>query len=72
MDQLRISVSRVEDAQNLSILLVNNVSMIYSDGSNYPIQLGTLALGGANINQTFTIPGKDSVNASLLPGSLLE
>lgn len=72
MDQLRISVSGVKDVQSLSILLVNNVSMIYPDGSNYPIQLGTLALGGANTNQTFTIPGRDSVNASLLPGSLLE
>lgn len=73
MDQLRISSTAEVDVQNLSILLVNNVSMIYPDGSKYPIQLGTLSLGGLATNQSFSYSsGKAPLNASLLPGSLWE
>lgn len=73
MDQLHISASGGKDVQvqNLSILLVKTVSMIYPDGSNYPIQLGTLSLGGPDPNQTFP-NGKGGIIAALLPGSLWE
>lgn len=71
MDQLYISPNGVY-VSNLSILLVEDVSMIYPDGSYYPIQLGSLALGGAFPNQTFHIPDRADINASLLPGFLLE
>lgn len=72
MDQLLISPGR-EIVQNLSIILVNNASIIYPDGSSYPIQLGTLSLGGLATNQTFTHDsGEAPVNASLLPGYLWE
>lgn len=71
MDQLYISANGVY-VPNLSILLVEDVSMIYPDGSNYPIQLGSLALGGGYPNQTFSIPNRADINASLLPGFLLE
>ena len=55
--------------QNLSIILASNISMIYPDGSKYPMQVGGLALGSPDINQTFTTTGP-SINASLLTGSL--
>lgn len=71
MDQLYISARGDEHVQNLSILLVDTVSMIYPDGTNYPIQLGTLSLGGASPNQTFS-SGEVFINAPLLPGSLWE
>lgn len=73
MDQLRISAGGV-NVQNLSIMLVSNAAMIYPDGSNYPVQLGTLALGGLATNQTFSYDSgnKAPVNASLLPGYLWE
>lgn len=74
MDQLSISANEEEFIiKNLSIILVSNVSMTYPDESKYPIQLGSLSLGGSYPNQTFTdMYGKVVVNASLLPGSLLD
>lgn len=75
MDQLVISAGGI-DVQNLSILLVSNASMIYPDGSNYPVQLGSLSLGGLAVNQTFsyydTAKERPPINASLLPGYLWE
>ncbi len=75
MDQLGITRTGPETVQRLSILLVTNVSMISSDGSKYPVQLGGLSLGGLSANQSFTTSDDGSsppVNASLLPGSLLQ
>lgn len=57
--------------QNFSIILATNISMIYPDGSKYPLQVGQLALGSPAINQTFTTNGP-TINASLLTGSLEE
>lgn len=67
LNLLHISLNGPVWVSNLSLLLVKDVSMIYPDGSNYPIQLGNLALGGAFPNATY-----GAINASLLPGSLLE
>ena len=52
--------------QNLSIKLVEDIYTTLPDGSNYPLQVGNLALGG-NVNQTFGDP-PDNINASLIPG----
>lgn len=54
---------------NLSIALVENISISFPSGSGgYPAELGSLALGSA-INQSFTLgSGSPDINASLIPG----
>lgn len=71
MDQLAGEQNQGWRVQNLSIILASNMSMIYPDGSKYPLQVGLLALGAPSINQSFTTDGP-SINASLLAGSLKE
>lgn len=51
---------------NLSIGLYSSLYMTYPDGSQYPPQLGFLALG-PRVNQSF-----NSINASLIPGAVME
>lgn len=56
---------------NASTRLVYEASTVYPDGSKFPLQLGQLALGAGQVNQTFTSGGSTpSVNASLVPGYL--
>lgn len=69
MDQLAGDQDLGWTVQSLSISLASDISMIYPDGSKYPLQVGGLALGSPDINQTFTTGGP-SINASLLTGSL--
>lgn len=57
----------------LSIRIMSKISMSYPDGSRYPLQVGQLALGSSNINQSFDAgSGIPSVNASLVPNYLWE
>ncbi|KAL8727697.1 MAG: hypothetical protein Q9166_005870 [cf. Caloplaca sp. 2 TL-2023] len=59
------------DVPNLSVRMITEVSTIYPDGSHYPVQLGQLALGASNSNQSFTQYGDEpAINASLVPGYL--
>ena len=54
---------------NLSILLTDNMSVIYPDGSEYPLQVGYLSLASPTVNQSFsTSESEPSINASLLTG----
>ncbi|MCJ1427016.1 hypothetical protein MMC29_004919 [Sticta canariensis] len=54
--------------QNLGSNLINNISMIYPDGSKYPLQVGGLALGSPK-DRSWTTDGP-SIYASVLTGSL--
>lgn len=73
MDQVRISAGGV-NVQILSIVMVSNASMIYTNESNYTTHLGTLSLPGLATYQSFSYSsGKVApVNASLLLGYLWE
>ena len=74
MDQLTLlSQQSSKVIPGLSTRLIYNVSITYPDGKEYPLQLGQLALGGSNTNQTFIVsPGIPNINASLVPGYLWE
>ena len=68
MDLLKIGNWEVP---SLSIRMITNVSMVYPDGTQYPCQLGQLALGASVANQTFAVGhGEPTVNASLIPSYL--
>lgn len=72
MDQLADARDPEWIVQNFSTILATKISMIYPDGSKYPLQVGQLALGAPSINQTFPRENVRTVNASLLTGSLKE
>lgn len=54
---------------NVSLRLVSSAWTTYPDGSSYPLTLGTIAIGGPAVNQTFGYSdGRPSINASLIAG----
>lgn len=58
---------------NLSLLVILAGNYTLPDGTNYPPELGTLALGAQDINQTYSDVGSvTSFNASLLSGYMYE
>lgn len=67
MDSLKLyaTAGRSKTVPNASTRLIYEASMIYPDGSRFPLQLGRLSLGPPEVNHTF-----DSVNASLVSGYL--
>ncbi|KAL9598546.1 MAG: hypothetical protein Q9219_004448 [cf. Caloplaca sp. 3 TL-2023] len=73
LDQLTlnaIGTQRSVIIPDLSIRMITEVSTTYPDGSQYPLQLGQLALGASNTNQTFEVTTGTAVNGSLLPNYL--
>ena len=56
---------------DVSSILIEQVQMIYPDGTSYPVQVGQLALGSPSINQSFSNESAPPVNASLIPGWLV-
>ena len=68
---VQISTGDNKGVQNLSIALIDNFSMIYPDGSEYPLQIGQLSLVSPTSNQSFPgSAGRPTINASFLTGSL--
>lgn len=68
LDLAAIGSQRSQVIPDLSIRMLTQISLTYPDGSRYPLQVGQLALGSSDINQTFVIGnGESSVNASLVP-----
>ena len=66
-DQLHIAGNTVA---NFDATMIPNITTQYPDGS-YPLQVGELSLGPST-NQTFTVgDSTNSINASLIPGSLV-
>lgn len=57
---------------NVTLDLHNDIATIYPDGTAYPIEVGTFALGfTGTVNQSFTAAkGGPSINATLIPGFL--
>ncbi|KAL8849551.1 MAG: hypothetical protein Q9221_005485 [Calogaya cf. arnoldii] len=74
MDQLTLGPVGTQNSvvvPNLSVRMITEITTTYPDGSQYPLQLGQLALGASNANQSFTQPtGNPLINASLVPGYL--
>lgn len=71
LDQLTLHAQQSKIIPNLSTRLIYNASITYPDGTEYPPQLGQLALGSSLVNQSFTTgEGLPSINASLVPGYL--
>lgn len=60
-----------QTVSNVSMALLGENFAEYPDGSLVPLSVSCLGLGAPkNVNQTFTIPNADAVNASLIPGYL--
>lgn len=58
---------------NVTIAMYDNIAAIYPGGDLKVLQVGTLALGYlGTVNQSFSRPGQDSINGSLIPGYLQE
>ncbi|KFY83428.1 hypothetical protein V498_08085 [Pseudogymnoascus sp. VKM F-4517 (FW-2822)] len=56
---------------NVTLDLHNDIAAIYPDGSPYPIEIGTLALGfTGTVNQSFGGDNGLSINSTLIPGYL--
>lgn len=56
---------------NVTLDLHNDIATIYPDGTAYPIELGTFALGfTATVNQSFTSNNGLPINSTLIPGYL--
>ncbi|KAL5323502.1 hypothetical protein ACEPPN_008039 [Leptodophora sp. 'Broadleaf-Isolate-01'] len=69
MDSSRDSVI----VPNVTFATYDNIAAIYPGGDLKALQVGTLALGYlGTVNQSFTRPGQDSINGSLIPGYLQE
>ncbi|KAL8945934.1 MAG: hypothetical protein Q9222_007600 [Ikaeria aurantiellina] len=62
-----IGTQRAISVPDLSIRMITEISTIYPDGSEYLPQLGQLALGASNINQSFQVGNGDLINATLVP-----
>lgn len=73
MDSLTVKATadRSKTIPNAATRLVSEASTVYPDGSRFPLQLGQLALGAADVNQSFEL-GKNipAINASLISGYL--
>lgn len=73
MDSLKLyaTAGRSKTIPNAATRLIYEASTIYPDGSQFPLQLGQLALGAAEVNQTFDLgAGIPAINASLVSGYL--
>jgi hypothetical protein len=56
---------------NVTLDLHNDIATIYPDGTPYPIEVGTFALGfTGTVNQSFTGDNGLSINSTLIPGYL--
>ncbi|KFY34304.1 hypothetical protein V494_06876 [Pseudogymnoascus sp. VKM F-4513 (FW-928)] len=56
---------------NVTLDLHNDIATIYPDGTPYPVEVGTFALGfTATINQSFTGNDGITINSTLIPGYL--
>lgn len=76
LDSLNLAPIGTQESQvipDLSIRMLTEISTTYPDGSRYPLQVGQLALGSSDINQTFAIGnGATTIKASLVPDYLWE
>ena len=60
--------------QDVSMTLMDDIIIEYPEpyGSRYPANVGCLAVGGAEINQTFSRESQDPIYSSIIPGYLWE
>lgn len=73
MDRLNLhaTADRSQTIPNAAARLINEASIHLPDGTQYPPQVGQLALGAAEVNQTFDRgAGIPPINASLVSGYL--
>ena len=57
---------------DFDIYMWSNIQVVNPDGSQYPLQIGQLALGNVSPNQTFTFSSGPSINGTLVPNNLKE
>ena len=78
MDDLHLSVMDYlhkdsdPTVSHLRTTMYSNGSIVYPNGVRHPPQVGLLALGAPNVNQSFTRDPLPAINASLVPGFLRE
>lgn len=73
MDSLTLyaTAERTKTIPSADTRLIYKASITYPDGTEYPPQVGQLALGAATVNQSFDSgDGRPPVNASLVTGYL--
>ena len=57
--------------QDADLYTMYDVSMVYPDGTHYPVQVGLLSLGNADANQTFAVsPDEPAINGTIAPSYL--
>jgi len=69
-DNLILNSENGERVEDVDLYRFFNVSMKYPDGTLYPMQVGQLALGNTDTNQSFTTNGGVTINGTLVPNYL--